>query len=254
MGRDIFLEMHQDLLPEGSGRDEYTRRAFQMLPALDRPRILDVGCGRGEPTLELAGLSQGQVVGADIDVPSLDILARKVEVAGLSDRVQVVNCSMFAMGYPDESFDIMWAEGSIFIIGFERGLREWHRFIKPNGYLVVHEMVWLRPDPPLEVYDYWKARYSGMRTVPENLEQIPTCGYGLIGHFALPEDAWWTGYYGPLETRILELREKYVEDSAALAVLDKEQRGIDVFKQWQKWYGSAFFVMQKRGQGWKNAI
>jgi ubiquinone/menaquinone biosynthesis C-methylase UbiE len=248
MSRDIFLEIHQGLPPEGSGRLKYTRRAFHMLPALDRSRILDVGCGRGEPTLELTRLSQGQVVGVDTDKPSLDILARKIEEAGLSDRVQAVKCSMFAMAFPDESFDIIWAEGSIFIIGFERGLVKWRRLIKPNGYLVVHEMVWLRSDPPPEIYNCWKARYSGITTAPENLEQIPTCGYYLVGHFTLPEDAWWTEYYRPLETRIQELRKKYVRDSKALAVLDREQREIDTFKKCRKWYGSAFFVMQRRSR------
>ncbi|MBU1614423.1 hypothetical protein KJ693_03830 [bacterium] len=56
-------------------------------------------------------------------------------------------------------------------IGFERGLKEWRHLIKPNGFLAVHEMAWLRPDPPQEIYDYWKELYPGIRTVPENLEQ-----------------------------------------------------------------------------------
>jgi len=246
MTKDIFFEIHQNLPREGPGRNKYTRKAFQMLPELDRPLILDVGCGPGGPTLELARLSQGDVIGLDIHQPYLDEFTKKIEQAGLSDRVKALNCSLFEMDFPDESFDIIWAEGSIFIIGFERGLKEWRRFIKPNGFLVVHEMTWLRPDPPQEIYDYWKEIYPDIRTVPENLEQIPCCGYDLIGHFTLPEDAWWTEYYGPLEVRIRELRKKYVDDSEALVVLEKEQREIDMFKKYHKWYGSVFYVMQKR--------
>lgn len=243
---DIFYEIHQDLPREGPGRNEYTKKAFRMLFPLDKPRILDVGCGPGGPTLELARLSQGQIIGLDIHQPYLDRLARKIKQAGLSDRVEAVNCSMFEMDFPDESFDIIWAEGSIFIIGFERGLKEWRRFLKPNGFLVVHEMAWLRPDPPQEIHDYWKESYPGISTVPENLEQIRGCGYDLIGHFTLPEDAWWVEYYGPLEERIQVLRKKHVDDCKALVVLDKEQREIDMFKKYHEWYGSAFFVMQNR--------
>jgi len=216
-----------------------------MLPVLDAPRILDVGCGPGGPTLELARLSGGQEIGLDVHEPSLDTFARRIEEARLSDRVRAVNCSMFDMGFRDESFDVIWAEGAIFVIGFQRGLEAWRRFIRPGGFLVVHEMVWLRSDPPPEIYDCWKGRYPGISTVTENLEKIPACGYDLVGHFALPEDAWWAEYYGPLEARVRELREKYVGDSRALAVLDREQREIDLFKQYQRWYGSAFFVMQK---------
>jgi ubiquinone/menaquinone biosynthesis C-methylase UbiE len=46
-----------------------------MLPVLDSPRILDVGCGPGGPTLELARLSHGQVVGLDVHQPYLDELS-----------------------------------------------------------------------------------------------------------------------------------------------------------------------------------
>jgi len=244
--KDIFFEIHRDLPREGPGRNEYTRKAFRMLPVSDNPRILDVGCGPGGPTLELARLSHGQVVGLDIHQPYLDELTRKIEQAGLSDRVKAVNCSMFEMDFADESFDIIWAEGSIFIIGFERGLNEWRRFLKPNGFLVVHEMTWLRPDPPQEIFDYWKSSYPGISSVSENLERLRGCLYHLIGHFTLPEDAWWLEYYRPLEKRIRQLRVKYVDDSETLVVLDKEQREIDLYRKYHKWYGSVFFVMKKR--------
>ena len=226
---------------------KYTRKAFRMLPQMDKPRILDIGCGSGVPTLELARLGQGEVIGIDIDQPALDEFTRRIEEAGLPDRVQAVNCSMFHMDFPDESFDIIWAEGSTFIVGFERALKEWRRFLKPKGFLVAHEMTWSRPDPPQEVYNYWKGlAASGIRTVPEYLEQISVCGYEVVGYFTLPEDAHWIEYYGPLEIRIQELRLKHVNDSKALEVIDKEQQEIEVSRKYHQWYSSAFFVMQRR--------
>ena len=196
--------------------------------------------------MELARLSGGHATGIDTHQPYLDRLSQKIEEAGLTDRVEPMNCSMFEMPFPDESFDIIWAEGSIYLIGFERGLREWRRFIKPNGYLAVHEMTWLRPQPPQEIADYWKQLYPGIRTVAENVELIPGCGYSLLGHFTLPEDAWWTEYYGPLADRLRVLRKKYAEDADALETLDEEQREIDMYRKYQQWYGSVFFVMHKR--------
>jgi len=249
MTTDIFFEIHQDLPREGPGRDKYTKRAYDMLSGLDNPRILDVGCGPGGPTMALARMSHGEVIGLDTHQPYLDRLTKKIEEAGLSSRVKAVNRSMFDMGFPKESFDIIWAEGAIYIMGFERGLKEWREFIKPNGFLVVHEMTWLRPDPPQEIYDYWMEMYPGIRTVPENMEKISTCGYELMGHFTLLEDAWWVEYYGPLEARLEKLRKKYKEDSAAMAVLEEEQREVDLFRKYKAWYGSVFFVMQKEEEG-----
>jgi ubiquinone/menaquinone biosynthesis C-methylase UbiE len=223
MSKGTLFEIDKDLFRERLNK--YTRRAFQMLPELDKPRILDIGCGSGVPTLQLARLSNGQIIGLDVDQLLLDKLTRKIEEAGLSDRVTTLKCSMFELDFPDESFDIIWAEGSIARIGFEKGLKEWRRLLKPNGFLVVHDET---------------------KNVTKKREQISNCGYDLLGHFTLPRDTWWTEYYGPLEKRINELRAKHSDEPQALLELAKEQREIDMFKANSRRYSSVFFVMQKR--------
>jgi len=222
MTTDINSELQKDRLRERFNK--YTRKAFQMLPELDNPKILDFGCGTGVPTIELARLSKGQITGLDISQPLLDELKRKAEKAGFSDRVKTVKCSLFELDFPDESFDILWAEGSIFVIGFEQGLKAWRRLLKSRGFLVVHD---------------------GIENTTKKLKQIPSCGYELLGHFTVTEDTWWREYYEPLETRIKELRIKYSDNLEALAVLEKEQREVKMFKRDPKMYGSVFFVMQK---------
>jgi len=223
MTEETILQTDKDLLREGLSK--YTRKAFCMLPKLDKPHILDVGCGSGVPTMELARLSNGQIMGLDINQPLLDRLTRKIEKAGLSDRVKTLKCSMFDMDFPDESFDIIWAEGSISVIGFERGLKEWRRFLKPNGFLVVHDEV---------------------GNITEKLEQVSSCGYDLLEYFTLHEDTWWIEYYAPLEKRINEIRTKHTDEPKALVALDKDRRFIDMFKKNPSQYGSVFFIMKKR--------
>jgi len=204
---------------------KYTRKAFRMWPQLPKPRILDVGCGSGTPTMELARLSNGEIIGLDINQPLLDRLTRKIKKAGLSDRVKTVKCSMSDMDFPDESFDIIWAEGSIWVIGFERGLKEWRRFLKPNGFMVVHDEI---------------------GNIKEKIEQISNCGYELLEYFTLNEDTWWIEYYAPLEKLVNEIRTKYSDNHKALAVLEKDQREIDMFKKNPRRYSSVFFIMKKR--------
>jgi ubiquinone/menaquinone biosynthesis C-methylase UbiE len=245
MMNDIFFEIHQDLPREGPGRDKYTRKAYEMLPRMDKPRILDIGCGPGGQTMELARLSQGEIIGIDTHQAYLDKLQGKIETSGLSNRVKAKNQSMFSMEFLDGSFDIVWAEGSIYIIGFERGLSAWKRFIKPRGFLVVNEMAWLRPNPPQEIYEYWMKCYSGIMTIDENIKVISRCGYSLIGYFTLPEDAWWAEYYGPLEERIRALKQKYKNDVQAQNVLNEEQDEIEMYKTYSQWYGYVFYVMQR---------
>lgn len=246
MDTDILRELHGELSKGSPARQAFTRKAFLMLPDLDTPRILDVGCGQGGPTLELARISGGVVTGLDIDRSALDALARRAEKEGLSDRVRVVRASMAEMDFADESFDVIWSEGSMWVLGFERALEEWRRFIRPHGFLVVHEMAWLRPDPPSEIRSCWQLAYPGIRTVSEYVEQVAEHGYDLLGHFALPEDFWLADYFSPMVARIGELRSKYSEDQAAQRTLDQEQRAADLYKKYFKWYGSMFLVMQKQ--------
>jgi ubiquinone/menaquinone biosynthesis C-methylase UbiE len=245
MYKNILDELHRDLRSESPSLLDFTRKAFQILPPMDHPRILDIGCGEGEPTLELARLSKGEIIGMDINQSSLDKLSTKMKRAGFSERAQVVNHSMFDMDFPEENFDVIWSEGSIQFIGFERGLREWRKFIKPEGFLAIHEMAWLRPNPPQEIVERWQNVYPDIKTLAEYIEQIPTWGYSLLDAFTLPEDTWWYEYYYPLETRIRNLRKKYVQDLEAQKMLDQEQRDVDLYKKYSKWYGSAFMVMQK---------
>jgi ubiquinone/menaquinone biosynthesis C-methylase UbiE len=103
---------------------KYTEKAFLMMPEMDKPKILDIGCGSGIPTLELARLGQGEVIGIDIDQTVLDKFIGKIAAAGINKRVKVFKCSLFDISFTEESFDVIWAEGAIHTIGFERGRRE----------------------------------------------------------------------------------------------------------------------------------
>jgi ubiquinone/menaquinone biosynthesis C-methylase UbiE len=242
---ELFFEIHRDLPREGPGQDRYTRQAFEMLPPMEAPRILDIGCGPGAPTVELALLSGGEVIGIDIFQQYLDQLQARIDAAGVADRVRAVNCSMFEIDFPDSSFDVVWAEGSIFIIGFDRGLREWRRLIRPGGFLAVHDVVWLEEDPPEEIAEFFLQGYPNMTTVEGRVDQVSACGYRSLGSFPLGEDAWWDEYYDPLEARIEMLRAKYADNAEALAELAEHQLEIDLYRMYNRWYGSVFFVMQR---------
>jgi ubiquinone/menaquinone biosynthesis C-methylase UbiE len=203
---------------------KYTRKAFRMLPRMDEPRILDIGCGSGIPTLELARLSQGEVMGIDIDQPVLDRFITRIKEAGFTNRVQAVNRSILDMDFADASFNIIWSEGSIYAIGFERGLREWRRFLKPDGFMVVHDE---------------------QGNVTEKLEQVSNCGYELLGYFILSKETWWTEYFAPLEKLIIESRARYTDDPKVLEEIHQAQEELDMFKRYPERNSSVCFIMRK---------
>ena len=116
MSYQNLYKAEKDYLRENMNK--YTEKAFEILPKIDKPHILDVGCGTGVPTIKLAEISGGYITGLDNDETSLEILHRKIKARGLDKQVKVINESIFTMDFPAESFDIIWAEGSVFLMGF----------------------------------------------------------------------------------------------------------------------------------------
>ena len=203
---------------------KYTRKAFLRLPRLEKPRILDIGCGSGVPTIELARLSNGTVTGIDIDQSCIDELNRKIKEEELLDRVKALNLSVFEMKFPDETFDVVWSEGVIRKIGFETSLKEWRRLLKHNGYLVIHYQV---------------------SRVADALSRIPQHGYSLVDTVLLPVDAWWTEFYKPLEEKMDTLLHKYRNRSDTLKLLKRYKSEMDMVKKNPSNFSAAFYIMKK---------
>ena len=195
-----------------------------MLPKCKNPRILDVGCGSGVPTIELAKISDGYVTGIDIDETSLNLLQRKIKEMGLNNRVIVIKDSIMTMDFPEESFDIIWSEGSIFVIGFENGIKKWRRFLKPNGFLVIHD----------EIKD--KNKKLGL---------ITKYGYTLINQFEITDNLWWLEYFTPLEQLIQDFHNKFPKDSKLISELNKDQTEIDKCKSNPMLASSFYVIIQK---------
>jgi len=243
--KDIFFEIHEDLPRQGPGDFESTKKAFSMLEDLPGvPRILDIGCGPGMQTLDLATLTKGRIVAVDNHQPFLDTLSTRAKECGLTKQIQVVNDDMATLRFAKGSFDVIWAEGSIYIIGFERGIQEWKAFLRSDGNLAVTEVTWLKPNLPKELKDFWEAEYPAIRDVEENTRTIADTGCELAGHFTLPESAWWDYYYQPLESRLVDFRRRYQEDEEALELIAMEQAEIDLYRRYSDYYGYVFYVMR----------
>jgi len=203
---------------------KYTKKAFALLPKHDNPRILDVGCGSGIPTIELAKLSGGYITGIDIDRSSLDRFRKKVKEVGLIRQIEIVEKSMSNLDFPDEHFDIIWAEGSIAAIGFEEGLKQWRRFLKVHGFLVIHD----------EISD-----------ITKKIKLISNYNYRLVSRFKISPKEWRLQYYAPLEKLIQEFHNNYLNDYELIKELSKDQVEIDRLKSNPVLFGSIFYIIKK---------
>jgi SAM-dependent methyltransferase len=187
---------------------EYTREAYLSIPPIAEPRILDAGCGTGLPTVELAQLSDGEIVAIDPDEEAIDSLRLKIEELGLTDRVQAICCSIFETGFEPESFDIVWEEGVFHLLETDRVLAECARLLTAGGFLVMFET------------NGWLEATRG---------RFADHGFDPFRRIPLPSGSWWTRYYAPLEERVGRLRGHY-QDPEDRKLLDRYQREIESVK------------------------
>jgi ubiquinone/menaquinone biosynthesis C-methylase UbiE len=148
-GMEYFYELFRGLPRGGPGDNQSTRNAFRYLKNLPvDPLILDIGCGPGMQTLQLAKLSNGTIIALDNYQPFLDILMKNAIKNGLEERIIPNKQSMLEMDFKNNSFDLIWLEGALYFMGFQNGLKRCHQLLKKNGYLAVTEAVFLQPSIP----------------------------------------------------------------------------------------------------------
>lgn len=245
---DLFYEVFEDLPRQGPGDRESTKRAFEMLADIPQnPDILDVGCGAGKQTLDLAGLTSGTITAVDNHAPFLATLRKRAEIESYRADIRTVLGNMAAMDFPPESFDLIWSEGASFIIGFANALRQWRSLLRPSGSMAISDMVWLKQDPPAPVRDWLAAQNADMKYYEEYFPVIDAAGYRRIGYFSLPGQSWWADFYLPMERKLAEMRVKYRGRADAKTLLDSFQLEIEMHRQYAEFYGYGFFLMQKTG-------
>jgi cyclopropane fatty-acyl-phospholipid synthase-like methyltransferase len=125
----LFFEIFNRELPrQGPGDTASTLKALALVRGVGRTsRVLDVGCGTGPQTLTLAQHSGANVIAVDTHVPFITSLTEQARTLGLADRIEARIADMRHLDYPSGSFDLIWCEGAIYIMGFEAGLRDWCR-------------------------------------------------------------------------------------------------------------------------------
>ena len=130
-GMEYFYELFEALPRCGPGDNKSTRRAFNTIPKHpEQPLILDIGCGPGVQSTELARLSKGRIIALDNHQTFLDKLIEIAKEESLLDHIVPKNRSMLDMNFEENTFDIIWSEGALYFMGFQNGLRRCHQLLK----------------------------------------------------------------------------------------------------------------------------
>lgn len=242
---ELFFKIYEGLDREGPGSLEMTKRAFEMcedLPA--KPNILELGCGTGGATMNLAQISDGTITATDVYQPFLDRLAERAAEVGASDRVTPLVKDMGSLDFMLSQFDLIWSEGAAYIMGVDNAFAYWQQFLKPGGYLVISDAVWLTDDAPDEVKAFWAEGYPVMRTAEKNAKSAEAFGFKSVGHFII-DDQCWVDFYNDVERRLEAVESVYGDDPDGRAIIDSTRKEITLYRKYPDMYGYAMHVFKK---------
>ncbi len=184
----LYAEHHIQFLEElwgdgylsPGGPDEVAR----VLDGIDLTgaEVLDIGCGSGGITVDLVRRHHaGRVVGIDVETPVCDHARRRVDAAGLSDRVEIRLVEPGPLPFADGSFDVVFSKDSIVHIADKETMcRDVFRTLRPGGWFVASD--WLiahdgEPSPEMAVYIAAEALDFGMASPARYERALAAAGF-----------------------------------------------------------------------------
>ena len=242
----LICEYFSSIKRQGPGGETSTHEAITAIPSINPNfKIADIGCGTGSSAIQLAKETNASVLAVDLFPDFLNKVKLNAERAGVSDNVSVMQADMTQLSFEDESLDLIWSEGAIYNIGFEKGLQEWKRFIRRNGYIAVTESSWLTDCRPTEIESFWQDAYPIMDTLENNIAKMKKAGYRIIKTAVLPIECWTKDFYEPQVNAQKIFLEKHPDDFTANELVRNQRHEAALYAKYHSYYGYVWYIGQK---------
>ena len=243
----LICEYFSNVERQGPGSPEVTIMALKYINNLTpQSSIADLGCGTGGQTMTLAKNAPGYITGLDLFPDFINIFNINAHTLGLSDRVNGIVGSMIEkLPFEKESLDLIWSEGAIYHIGFEKGLNEWRQYLKKGGFIAVTEASWFTPERPAEINDFWMAHYTEIDTIPNKVAQIQNAGYIPVATFILPENCWTEHYFAPCSKIQEAFQKKHQGDKTVEELIAGQRHEMELYYKYKEFYGYVFYIAKK---------
>ncbi len=243
---NLICEYFSNLERQGPGSPEVTIKALSFIDNLNHEsQIIDIGCGTGGQTMVLAQNAPGYISGIDLFPTFIELFRHNAQKMNLQDRVKGIIGSMDQLPFQDKELDLIWSEGAIYNIGFERGLNEWRKFLKKDGFIAVSEASWFTEKRPAEIEEFWMDAYPEIDTIPNKLAQMQKAGYIPIASFILPDNCWLEHFYTLQISAMENFLKKHAGNKTAIDFIANQRHEAQLYNKYKKYYGYAFFIGKK---------
>jgi len=243
---NLICEFFSNMERQGPGSPDATLKALSFIDNLtDKSLIADIGCGTGGQTMILAQHAPGHITGLDLFPGFIDLFNANATKLNLQNKVKGIVGSMDNLPFQEEELDLLWSEGAIYNIGFERGLNEWRKYLKMGGYVAVSESSWFTDERPDEINKFWMDAYPEIDTIPNQVAKIYKAGYLPVATFILPEICWIEHYLTPKIRAEKIFLNKYAGNKNAEEFIVSQRYEEELYRKYKEFYGYTFFIAKK---------
>ena len=232
---------------QGPGSPESSIRALSFIDNFsNKLKIADFACGTGGQTMILAQNTKGTITGIDISPDYIGNFNTNAEKLNFQNRVKGIVGSMDNLPFQNNEFDVIWSEGAIANIGFEKGLNYWKGFLKKDGYIAVTYESWFTDERPAEIEKYWVDAVPEIDTIGHNISILQKAGYILVAAFTLPEKCWTDTYFIPQKAIQKTFLEKHTGNKkAAEDFIEYMKYEAELYSKYKQYYGYVFYIGKK---------
>ncbi|NES65319.1 MAG: class I SAM-dependent methyltransferase [Okeania sp. SIO2D1] len=242
----LIYEYYSLIERQGPGSPEVTIKALSFIDNLtNESKIADIGCGTGGQTMVIANHTSGHITAIDLFPTFIDLFNINSQKLNLQNRVNGIVGSMDNLPFQNEELDLIWSEGAIYNIGFERGINEWYKFLKKGAFLAVSEASWFTEERPGEIDEFWNNEYPEIDTISNKVTQMQKAGYIPIATFVLPENCWTEHFYAPQVSAQEKFLQKYVGNKTAEELVENQQHEAELYYKYKEFYGYVFYIGKK---------
>lgn len=242
----LICEYFSNVERQGPGSPEQTIKALSFIDNLTNESLIaDLGCGTGGQTMVLAQHAPGHITGIDLFPAFIDMFNLNADKLNLRARVEGVVGSMDNLLFREEELDLIWSEGAIYNIGFEKGLKEWRKFLKKGGYIAVSEASWFTEERPAEIDKFWMDAYPEIDTIPNKVAQMQKAGFIPVATFILPENCWTDNFYTPQAIVQDTFLKKYPGNKTAEEFIENMRLETQMYNKYKEYYGYVFYIGKK---------
>lgn len=245
---DALAAFYKRLPRQSPGSDQESNRALMKVrPFLpEKPLVADMGCGTGTVSrFLLARLYNASVQGVEVLPGLADAYNRTMDDYMLSDRARAICAPLDATGIEEGSLDLIWAEGSVFNVGFEEGLLSWRDLLKTGGCVALTDTVWFDPTERPVDPEWLEMTQPDICTLDEKKEWMKALGYEVLDAFILPAECHIDNYYAEIQKVLPFYFDRYKDNRSAMMLYKSLRYEISFFNRYSHMYGYAFFIGRK---------